>query len=302
MRVGLFERPAGREPADRGQPPVAALLAARRIGDEIFGADRNGDVEGAADVDAEEAGRRDPGDLEAFSFDRDGLARRDFPSAELSLPEALADDGRGCGAAGRVVAGTQHPAADRADADGVEKRPADVEALGIARLASGGEVDPFGAPDRELRERLLFAADAVPLRRGQLWPAAREASGSVTPAWDADVVELLRCRDREAPEPHGVQELEDGGVGPDAERERENRDQGEQRLETQAPGAVAEVSGEPRQPRGAVPLRRPAAGATARGGEAPPPAPAESAGLPASSSSADRRASSGEAPAAVSSA
>jgi hypothetical protein len=88
-------------------------------------------------------------------------------------------------------------------------------------------------------------------RRGQLGPAAREIAASA-PRRDPKVVEPARIRDRQAPQPHRVEELEDGGVGADSERERQNRDQRKRRLEAQAPRAVAEVPGEPGQPTRAI--------------------------------------------------
>lgn len=47
--------------------------------------------------------------------------------------------------------------------------------------------------------------------------------------------------DREGAEADGIEELEDSRVGSDAEGERENRDQGEARIEKQQAEAMAGV-------------------------------------------------------------
>ena len=58
-RLGLFHGLSRREPREDPQPPVAAAIE-RALGaaDDRLGAERHGDVEGAADFDAEEVRRR----------------------------------------------------------------------------------------------------------------------------------------------------------------------------------------------------------------------------------------------------
>ena len=71
-------------------------------------------------------------------------------------------------------------------------------------------------------------------------PATGEVAPSASPG-GSDIVELLGPLDREPAQTNGVEQSEDGGVDADAERERENGDEREEGLETQAPGGVAEV-------------------------------------------------------------
>ncbi len=58
---------------------------------------------------------------------------------------------------------------------------------------------------------------------------------------DAHFGELLRVLDRQRPEPHRIQELEDRRVGADAERQRQNRDERERGIQTQQAQAMAHV-------------------------------------------------------------
>src|SRR2546430_5364508 len=58
-----------------------------------------------------------------------------------------------------------------------------------------------------------------------------------------EIGQLLRIRDGQGTEPDGVDQLEDGGVGADAEREREHGDQGEHGVEAKLAETVADVGG-----------------------------------------------------------
>ncbi len=183
-------------------------------------------------------------------------ARKVAP-AELPPPEGLADDDGRRRAGRRVVGGAQHAPSQGSDAHGVEERPADPEALGIARLAARRQVDPVGAPGGELREGFLLGADALPQGRRQLRVAAGEvARAAAAGRRDPDVVEGLRIGDGQAPQPDRVDELEDRRIGADAESEREDRDEGERGLEAQAPRAVAEVLRETGEPAASLVRRR----------------------------------------------
>jgi hypothetical protein len=58
---------------------------------------------------------------------------------------------------------------------------------------------------------------------------------------DADDGEALRVFDGEGAQPHGVEELEDRGVGTYAERQGENGDDGETWVETQQTEGMPDV-------------------------------------------------------------
>ena len=63
-----------------------------------------------------------------------------------------------------------------------------------------------------------------------------------------EVDDLFRPLDRRSAKDHRVDEAEDGRVGPDAERQRENGNRRERRALGQGPKAVADVAPEARQP------------------------------------------------------
>ena len=165
-------QPGGETADARRATRRGASVVRGAIGDEIFGADRDGDVEGAADVDAEEArGRR------RRRSRTGGLRPRWCPGRERPGRRARAARMRsasttaGDAQAGVSSAGPRTRPRSGAHADGVEERPADPEAFGVARFAARSEVDAIRAPHRELREGLLLGAKTVPDRGGQLGPA-----------------------------------------------------------------------------------------------------------------------------------
>ena len=73
-------------------------------------------------------------------------------------------------------------------------------------------------------------------------PACHELSGAaVRRLDDADFDQLLGTLDRQRAQADRVDELEDRGVGAGAERQRQDRDDGERRVAAQQARAVAEV-------------------------------------------------------------
>jgi hypothetical protein len=56
-----------------------------------------------------------------------------------------------------------------------------------------------------------------------------------------EISQVLRIRNGQGTEPDGIDELEDGGVGADPERQREHRDQGEHGVEAKLAKPIADV-------------------------------------------------------------
>src|SRR5205814_2619662 len=108
------------------------------------------------------------------------------------------------------------------------------EALRRPRLAARREIEAGAAPGEDVREDLLAIAHLLPQRVGEARRAARELSGAPADRRrDADLDELLGALHRQRADADGVEQLEDRGVGADAEREREDRDEREAGVEAQ---------------------------------------------------------------------
>src|SRR5262249_42014248 len=75
---------------------------------------------------------------------------------------------------------------------------------------------------------------------------------TATPALSnhADLNQLFRMLDRQTTDEKCVDQLEDGGIGADAERERQNPRGSEHRIALQLPRAVAQVGEQIEQPAG----------------------------------------------------
>jgi len=73
---------------------------------------------------------------------------------------------------------------------------------------------------------------------------------------ETDLRELGRMGHRQRAQADRVDHLEDGGVGADAERERQDGDRGEPRIPAEEPQAVAQILRQPLEPHAAPHLAR----------------------------------------------
>src|SRR5262249_44707980 len=154
-------------------------------------AERRGDIEGAPDLRAEEAGRRDAGDLDLVAVELELATDRARVGAELAPPEALADHDGGGVAAAPIVGGVEHAAEQRRDAERVEEVAADEEAARPSDRAGLRQVVAPGAPGDEHREGLLPRAQLLEERVGEIGAPAVEAALGPFVLLDGDDGELL---------------------------------------------------------------------------------------------------------------
>src|SRR5207247_7178042 len=126
----------------------AAIETAVAAANQRLVAERHRDVEAAADVDAEELRRRHADDGERHTIERQRPANRVRRTAEVPLPEAVADDDDGTvrTAAPTIVVVGERAAEDRRHAQRVEVRAARPDAFDELRLAAGREVEPGRRP------------------------------------------------------------------------------------------------------------------------------------------------------------
>ena len=102
-------------------------------------------------------------------------------------------------------------------------------------------VESATAPGEQAHERLLAGDELRPHRIGELRPPAVEAAGAAGRFRDLDLGEFARGRDREWPQSHRLEQLEDRGVRADAEGERQQRRGRERLLSGEDADGVADV-------------------------------------------------------------
>ena len=172
----------------------------------------------AAAPPIDQPGRRRP-TAESHQVNRppdDGRA-----AAVLPLPERAADDRGARAAPALVVGGAEHAASRGRDAEHLEEAAADEHSLRVSDLAAPGQVETRRRPRQQARKRLLVGAEPFPLRVGQLRVPGDDVAGPRARIVKPHLDELARILHGERAETHGVEQLEDRGVGADAERQRE---------------------------------------------------------------------------------
>ena len=89
------------------------------------------------------------------------------------------------------------------------------------------EVEVAGAPGDEAAKGFGACADLIPQSGGEAGEAGGGPTGPHGAFGQVEIGQVLGVFDRESPQPDGVDQLEDSGVGADTEGEREYGCQGE---------------------------------------------------------------------------
>ena len=152
----------------------------------------------------------------------------------------MADHGRRA-ASTAIVAGSEQASTRGNDAERTEEVAADPQAAGPSRFRAPPDDELGVAPREQRRERALVRANQLPQGSGRFRVDAVVGAERLRPI-GPDLGQLLRMRDGEAAQLDGVDEVKDRGVRADAERERENRDDGEDRTALQQPQPVSRVA------------------------------------------------------------
>jgi hypothetical protein len=82
------------------------------------------------------------------------------------------------------------------------------------------------------------------LDRREHCPATAEAAPPAGAGREPDLGKLIGPMDRERPQPHGIEQLKDGGVGADAQGQRQNSRHREARIPPQGAKPIAHVLAE----------------------------------------------------------
>ena len=190
-------------------------------------ADRHGNVKGVADGNAIETRRRHSDDLKGIAIQGEPFSNHRGVASKISLPEGVTDVCSRHAATGLVILRTQQPPQNRLDAKDVKEIAADADAFCIADLSAGGQIEPLVGPDSDFGEAFLALADLLPHGKSELGILARKLPGTPVSVCNPDGSQLLRVLDRNGAQADGVDELEDGGVGADAESKGQDGDESE---------------------------------------------------------------------------
>src|SRR6185369_17472024 len=113
-----------------------------------------------------------------------------------------------------------------------------------AEIALRPDPDAARRPRERAGKGLLMCAQLLPDRPGQPAVGTGVEPHPAVAADDPDLGQLLRIADGQAPEPHGIEYLEDGGVGADTEGEGQRGHDGEPGTAPQRAERVANVARE----------------------------------------------------------
>ncbi|MBK9547516.1 MAG: hypothetical protein IPO52_00045 [Gemmatimonadetes bacterium] len=157
-------------------------------------------------------------------------------SAQVRQPEAVADDGHR-GSAESVLVGRWQPSVEWRDRHDAKEARGDGRGLQVHR--------PVGPQQRPVRgavggETLEGARLITPISKVR----PREVRGAAAVMAFLHVDEAVRLGERQGAEQYAIDHREDGGVGADAERESDDRTEGERGRSPQDPGCKAEIEPE----------------------------------------------------------
>src|SRR4051794_41032786 len=155
-----------------------------------------------------------------MAVERDRAADHRRIAAVLTLPETVTEHCRRRRAAATIVCCRERAPDERRHAEAVEEVAAHPQSLRRPRLAAGRQIEADAAPREDAREHLLPIANLLPQQIGEARAPPGELAGAAADRLrDPDLDQLVGARDRQRADADRVEQLEDRGVGADAERE-----------------------------------------------------------------------------------
>src|ERR1035438_6347635 len=188
---------------------------------------------------AEELRRRNADDLHKIVIREQLDAGGQIASAQFALPIRVTGNG-GRSRAGALILRSQQTPAERPDAQHAKELAAYQNLVEVPHLAATADVALVRAPGECPREGLLFVSDQLPERARQLSILLIHAHAAVT-AYDFHFGEFLRVLDRQAAQADGVEQLKNGCVGADSQRQRDDSHGRESGTQARRAQAVAQI-------------------------------------------------------------
>ena len=196
--------------------------------------------EGERHVDPDIVGQTEvrghhPDDPVGFAVDADVAPDERAIAAVAGLPQAVGQDHEVVGIRPGLVLG-ESPAEKRLALQGREERRRHHERAHLLRLTAVRQIRAAAGEERRILDgrRLCLAIDVVGDGNAGLWQPHQRIHVP-------DEDQPFGVRIRERAQQHLVEQAENGGVCADAQRQRQDGDEGEQRLLAQGPERVADV-------------------------------------------------------------
>ena len=208
---------------------------------ERLGPERHRDVERPADDRPEELGPCDAHDGIRHAVQRQRAADGVHGTAEMPLPEPVADhcNGTSAPASATIVVCSECAPENRRNTEHLEETAADPQAVNRLRWPSSRKVEAIVGPRHgAVEQRRLAGANLFPDR--------------VRPGTALDNREAIGCPDGKRANQQAVDQREDRRVGADAERQREDGDGREDGRLGQHSHAVTDVLPDLLEPAGAA--------------------------------------------------
>ena len=229
--AGLVDGNLRPQAGEQVEPVVPAILEAALVLNRIqprIHRERHEDPGWHVDRRAAESGRRHAYDGQRLTVDQQHVSEHVARAAQRVLPELVAQDGDRMAADRLVDLRTEQPPQRRHEAQRREVRAGDLHALDdVEAPPPPGSAEHEAAVRRDVREDRLLPLQVAEHRVAEhlvafAGPVAEVRAGLRPRRFQVD--QALRLDDRQRTQQQLAIEGEDRRVGPDAERQRQNRD------------------------------------------------------------------------------
>ncbi len=162
-------------------------------------------------------------------------------TAQVRLPERVTDHRRSGAASGMIVTAIEQPSTFWCDAEHGEEVTTHPEAARRSCLDAAACEELGIPPGKHAGKGALVSANQFPQRVGGFRVDAFVASERLRTI-SSHFGQLLRIGDDEGAEPYRIDQMKDGGVRTDPERQRQNGDGREDRAPAQDPQSISHVA------------------------------------------------------------
>src|SRR5258708_30397630 len=200
-----------------------------------------GNVESIAHGDAIEAWARDAGNLERIAVESEAFADDGGIPGVIALPERVADICRRGAAARLVIFRIDEATENGLNAKGMKEIASNAKSFGEADFAPVCQVEFLASPGGDFRESFLALADLFPHREAELGVLTGKLAGTPVAIGDSNGAQLLGILDWSGAQADGINELEDGGVGANADGEGKDGNDGEAGTKAKKSESVTKV-------------------------------------------------------------